>query len=226
MAAAESLIASKSGRRRQKVTKRSFNSAVGPLKKSRKLGKNQQGVAAGLAELLVARFQRSVSDLSSTSIERALSAPDQIGFLAELLKATPANDPADERLKEQQVNAARFKRELAQEAGGLLDLADVMVLLGHGTRQAVYKAVREHRLLAVEDGDRLRFPACQFLDGKPIGGLRDLLEVTPEIPGWRVLQYLLVAEEGLADRSPLALLRTGKPEDRDTAVRFARRLTD
>lgn len=226
MVAAESFIAGKSDRRRRKVTKRGVISVSRPLKPSKKSGKKQQGLAAGLAELLVARFQRSVSELSSTSIERALSAPDQIGFLAELLEATPANDPADERLKEQQVNAARFKRELAEEAGGLHDVTDVMALLGHGTKQAVYKAVREHRLLAIEDGDRLRFPACQFLDGKPIGGLRDLLEAAPGIPGWRVLQFLLVAEEGLAGRTPLALLRTGKPDNRNTAVRFARRLTD
>lgn len=179
-----------------------------------------------LTDLMVARFAESILDLSQTAISRALSAKDQVGFLSEILASTPANDPADERLKQQQIHAARFKRELAQEAGGLLEVDDVMKLMGYGTKQAAYKAARDRRLLAVMDGVRLRFPACQFVDGAPAPGLREVLDAASRTSGWRILQYLLVPEHGLSGRKPIDLLKTGNPADREMAVRFAGRLED
>ena len=178
-------------------------------------------------ELATARFQESVADvIPTTAIDRALSAKDFYGFIAAIFASTPVSNPADDRLKEQQFNAARFKRDMAERAGGLLEVAAVRESLGHRTRQAVYKAAREHRLLAVDDGGQLRFPACQFVDGAPVRGLKEVLTAAPATSGWRMLQYLLVPEEGLAGRRPLDLLRSGSPEELEIAIRFARRLED
>lgn len=175
-------------------------------------------------ELATARFQESLAGISSSAMDRALAARDPIGFMLAIADVIPVRDESDQRMKEQQLNAVRFKRELADEAGGLLEVDDVMQVLGHRTKQAIYKSVREHRLLSVEDAGNMRFPACQFVDGEPLGGLKDLLAAVPHTSGWRILQYLLVPEQGLAGRRPLDLLKSGLPENRAVVLRFAERL--
>jgi hypothetical protein len=177
--------------------------------------------------LVTARFANSIASFTPAHVlDKALEARDFYSFLAVLFTNAPVSSDSDARLREQQLNAARFKREMAEAAGGLLDVADVAKLLHYQTPQAVYKAVRERRLLSVEDAGRMRFPGCQFADGAPIPGLKDVLGAAPSTTGWRMLQYLLIAEEGLGGGRPLDLLATGKAEDREIVLRFARRLEE
>ena len=68
----------------------------------------------------------------------------------------------DSELAEQRLNAERFKHELAQASGGLLHAESIRVMLGFSTRDEVYRAATERRILAVEDDGQLRFPFCQF----------------------------------------------------------------
>ena len=56
-------------------------------------------------------------------------------------------------------------------------------------------------------------------------GLIAVLQAAPNTSGWRLLQYLLRAEAGLAGDKPIDLIR-GSPEDIERAVRFARRLEE
>lgn len=131
--------------------------------------------------------------------------------------------PDDAELAEQRRNAAKFKREIAQAAGGLLDAAAARAVIGVSTEEAVYKAAAERRILAVENEGELRFPLCQFGDGQVLPGIRAILGVAPNTNGWRVLQYLYDSEEGLAGDRPIDLIR-GSRSDMERAVRFARRL--
>lgn len=177
-------------------------------------------------KLFQSRFQDSLPQILQLirpeDLDAALAQPDLSGFLTKVASGVPAFS-LDERLKEQQLNAIRFKHDLAEKAGGLLDVEDVMLLLGYKTRQAVYKAAGERRLLVVEDAGTNRYPACQFDDNAIRPGIPEILKAAPTTTGWRILQYLLRSEDGLAGRTPLSLIADG-PEGIATAVRFAKRL--
>ncbi|QAY80286.1 hypothetical protein [Sphingosinicella sp. BN140058] len=190
---------------------------------------NEQRLQPSSEKLKLAadRFLNSVAgDIPAAALDSALAAKDTIGFLVAMLRAAPVSNSTDERLREQQLHAARFKREMADAAGGLFDAAEVADLLGYKSKNAVYKAAAERRIFAVDDGGRHKFPTCQFKDSAPLPGLREVLAAAPNTVGWRILQYLLVPEEGLDGRRPIDLLRSGTSSDRNIAVRFAARLED
>lgn len=121
----------------------------------------------------------------------------------------------------QRRDAIKFKSEIVKAAGGVFDAAVVQALLELPSVEAVHKAVRHRKLLTVEHGDRLWFPSCQFAGGQVLSGIQTILKAIPETNGWRVLQYLLGREDGLAGDRPIDLVR-GTNEDIDRAVRFAR----
>ena len=127
------------------------------------------------------------------------------------------------RLREQQRNAVIFKRKLTEESGGMMSAVEVQALLGLPTPEAVRNAVSAREVFAVEDNGELRFPVLQFDKGKVRPGLIAVLQAAPNTSGWRLLQYLLYAEDGLAGEKPVDLIR-GSAEDIERAVRFARRL--
>ena len=120
----------------------------------------------------------------------------------------------------------RFKREMSELAGGLLSIAEVMELHSYETREDVQDAVRERRLLAVDDAGEAKFPACQFNDSGVLPGIRLILEAAPLTASepWRILQYLLVPEFGMAGRRALDLISTGEPHDLEIALAFANRM--
>lgn len=68
---------------------------------------------------------------------------------------------------ERVANAIAFKRRMLDAAGGTLTAEKVRALLGHKTILAVYKTVKDRRLLMVEDNGTKLFPVFQF-DGNAI----------------------------------------------------------
>lgn len=136
------------------------------------------------------------------------------------------NDTAtDSELAEQRLNTERFKRELAQASGGLLDAESLQVMLGFSTQDEVHRAAAERRILAVEDDGQLRFPHCQFDGGHILPGIKAILSATPNTNGWRLLQYLYSREDGLAGNRPIDLIK-GSSTNLEQAVHFARRLEE
>lgn len=129
----------------------------------------------------------------------------------------------DPELAEQKQNASRFKHEMAQVSGGLLDAETVGVILGFSAQEVVNQAVTERRILAVDDNGLLRFPAFQFVNGQVLSGVGAILKAVPSTNGWRVLQYLYDREEGLHGDRPIDLIQ-GSASDLERAVRFVRRL--
>lgn len=138
-------------------------------------------------------------------------------------RACPNGALNDAELAEMRLKTARFKREIAQAAGGLVDAAAVQAKMGVSTEEAVYSAAAERRLLAVDDDGELRFPLCQFAQGQVLPGIQAILEVTPTTSGWRLLQYLFAQVDGLAGDRPIDLIQ-GSRSDLERAIRFARRL--
>jgi hypothetical protein len=129
------------------------------------------------------------------------------------------------RLREQQRNAVIFKRKLTEEAGGMMSLDEVQALLKLASHEAVLNAVSARELLAVEYDGELRFPNFQFEGAKVRPGSSAVLQAAPTTSEWRLLQYFLYADDGLAGDKPIDLIR-GSPEDIAKAVRFARRLEE
>lgn len=127
------------------------------------------------------------------------------------------------RLDEQQRNALEFKLRLTEEAGGMMSADEVQALLKLPTKEALLNAESAREVFAVEENGELHFPILQFDEGKVRPGLIEVLKAAPRTSGWRLLQYLLHSEDGLAGDKPIDLIR-GSPEDIDRAVRFARRL--
>ena len=126
------------------------------------------------------------------------------------------------RLREQQRNAVIFKRRLTEDSGGMMSADEVQALLDLPS-EAVRKAISAREVFAVEDDGEVRFPVLQFDGASVRPGLIAVLKAAPNTSGWRLLQYLLHAEDGLAGNKPVDLIR-GSAEDIERAVRFARRL--
>ena len=133
------------------------------------------------------------------------------------------DDLSQIRLREQRRNAVIFKRRLTEESGGMMSADEVQALLGLPTLEAVCNAASAREVFAVEDNGELRFPVLQFDGGKVRPGLIAVLKAAPNTSGWRLLQYLLHSEDGLAGDKPIDLIR-GSEEDIERAVRFATRL--
>lgn len=66
-------------------------------------------------------------------------------------------------------------------------------------------------------------PSAEAASG--LSPLIAVLKAAPNTSGWRLLQYLLHSEDGLAGDKPIDLIR-GSKEDIERAVRFATRLED
>ena len=136
-----------------------------------------------------------------------------------------ARGPETRREQSVRENTIRFKRDIAHAAGGLLPLRKLMQALDLKEAGDVALAIQDRRLLALLDGDETLFPACQIQDGALLEGLKPILDAAPSTSGWRILQYLLYSEDGLAGRRPIDLIQ-GSPEDLEVAIRFARRLEE
>lgn len=104
------------------------------------------------------------------------------------------------------------QRRLLEIEGGTLS-ADEAGALMSVSRQAVDKARRAGRLLALPLGRRHRYPAWQFGDQKTIDGLREVLAALPEASPWTKVAFFLSRNTRLDDKRPVDLLRKGKLED-------------
>ncbi|WP_051504113.1 hypothetical protein [Sphingomonas jaspsi] len=135
------------------------------------------------------------------------------------------NDFSQTQLREQQQNAANFKCRLIAESGGMMNADEIRVILDLSTVEEVRNCVAAREVLAVDDNGELRFPVLQF-DGRRVRpGLIAILKAAPDTSGWRLLQYLLRSEDGLAGDKPIDLIQ-GSGKDIERAVRFAKRLED
>ncbi len=178
-----------------------------------------------LGERIKASVARVLSMMPMAAKVAAASSADVSSLFLNLARGIPAAQTDDPELTESILNAAAFKRRMLERAGGALSAEQVREVLGHKTIQAVYKAVKERRLLMVEDNGVKLFPACQFGDGVVLAAIPRILSVAPRTSGWGILQYLASGDEGLGEAKPIDLIR-GSEADIDRAVTFARTLED
>jgi len=155
----------------------------------------------------------------------AARSPDVPSLVLSLVRGLPTTETDDPAVKDSLIAATEFKRRMLTDAGGALTAGQVREVLGHKSLQAVYKAVKERRLLMVEDNGQQLFPAFQFHDGAVLPAIARVLEAAPHTAGWGVLQFLVSGDQGLGDRRPLDLIKGG-PDDVRQVIRFARALED
>jgi hypothetical protein len=178
-----------------------------------------------LRDRLIASVDRIVHMMGAAAKAEAARAPDVPSLVLSLVRGLPTTETDDPGVKDSLIAASEFKRRMLTDAGGALTAGQVREVLGHKSLQAVYKAVKERRLLMVEDNGRQLFPAFQFHDGAVLQAIAGILEAAPHTDGWSVLQYVISGDQGLGDRRPLDLIK-GSPEDVRQVIRFARALED
>ena len=178
-----------------------------------------------LHDRIVASTDRIIKMMPAAAKAAAISSVDVPSLVFHLALGIPAVETDNPEAAERITNAIAFKRRLIDAVGGALTAEKVRTLLGHKTIQAVYKAVKDRRLLMVEDNGTQLFPAFQFDGNAILPGIAKVLGATPNTTGWAVLQFLVRGDEGLDGTGPIALLK-GSDADVERLVRFARTLED
>lgn len=104
--------------------------------------------------------------------ERALTAHEQAALAAVGLVSGADMEKQADLARQESVQV--FFRVLADS----LTTATVAEMLGVNTSRIRQRA-RDRSLLAITDGGELRFPASQFVAGREVPGLRDVLQALP-----------------------------------------------
>lgn len=146
------------------------------------------------------------------ALHRALvsgGAEDAIGHLRRL--AREAEEQARDRGGRLRFRHFRHRAELLRKARGVLTAGEVAERLGlHPV--TVLRRARERQLLAIREGRRWFFPACQLADGGSVPHLAELLAALPaDADPWWVLDVLLASSATLEGLSPLEAARRGGP---------------
>lgn len=181
-----------------------------------------QPAARALRQRFETVFDQVFENADAGTIERAVAAPSNFGAVVRALNETAASiaSVADlDPLAAAYARGAEQKAELLKRTGGAMSVNEVASLLGI-TRQAVDKRRREGKLIAVPKGSDFAYPAVQFDDDTVIAGLRELLSELGS-SSWVALSFLTERSDQLNGHSPLQVLKSGTPEERQMMLRMA-----
>jgi hypothetical protein len=129
------------------------------------------------------------------------------------LSAAVAADPRADPLAGARARGVARRDELLAQAGGALSPAAVAERTGM-SRQSVNNWRRKGQLIALPRGRRdFAFPACQFVEDRPVPGLDRVLAASALRHPLSQLEMLLAPSPRMEGASPLALLRAGRVED-------------
>ena len=171
----------------------------------------RQALESAALAMLVREVAPIVRNIPSAELSSALSAANATTGAAKisaLLSEHLAATAPVRHLTQAWLESAKRKRELLDESGGGLTAQQVAEARDI-SRQAVERARREDRLLAVPIGaGNWRFPAIQFGDGgMPLPGLDKVLAAFRVKDSWMRLSELLAPDPELGNRSILSILR-------------------
>lgn len=167
-------------------------------------------------DVLLARITRALTRAAGLAgdafVHQALERSSDMGAVIDLLRSTLPLLSAERELDpdlDARVAALAGEDDLIRRAGSLKDIKWVADYLAISPKSVAAKA-RRKELLAIPRGDRNLYPAIQFRDGQVLPGLREVLQALPLTNGWSQLSFLLAANPGLDDRTPLDALETGR----------------
>jgi hypothetical protein len=174
------------------------------------------GVAAKLHEAereLAALGVRAVEWRSSEEPAAALGA-----IFAEEVRSLVGDELPDPAAVRRAARLAVAEQAWEQRLGELLETRDVVELL-QVTRQRVSTLAKGHRLIALNQRGRRRFPAWQFAgtdgdDRSCLGAAHRRLVEQGGMSPWSAASWFLTGHPDLEGRDPVAWLREGSDGDR------------
>ena len=115
------------------------------------------------------------------------------------------NDP----LRSLRLKGIEAKNALLKKEGGVITSHQAAELLGI-SRQAIDKRRKQGNLLAVSVGRRGYFyPVWQFSDDGVLPGFEPVMNILKDYDPWMKMIFMLNANHGLNNRSPLEKMREG-----------------
>ena len=171
-----------------------------------------RGFPLGRPELtpVIALLNTAVAQLAAVERDDLAALPPIDAALFLLSRVTREDDAAAARA----VRLFERRRAAEKHAGGFIGPAEMARELGH-SRQTILDWTKSHRLLAVDDYGRRRYPLCQLnARGGVLDGLDRVLQAlaVEGVTGWMALDVLL-APEPRTGRSPIELLHDGRIDD-------------
>ncbi len=163
--------------------------------------------------------QRMADEMSEEVLITALAAGSDVGTLARVISNPSLKDPALEidPLAPARARALQHRKEIAQEVGAMLTVAQATDLLGI-TRQALDKRRKAGSVLGIRVGAEWRYPELQFKNGAPLPRLRDILKAHHGVDGWVILDSITGADPVYENRSIIDLLRHEDNEALDRSI--------
>jgi len=177
--------------------------------------------SASLQRKAVAESVRVLEKLYAHAPPKALQAVAGGGSLATLTEAMSAAavaSPDTDHLDAARVRGVARRETLLVRAGGVLTPQAVVARTGM-SRQTVNNWRRNGQLIALPRGRRdFVFPACQFLEDRPVPGLDRVLAASALRHPLSRLEMLLTPSRRMDGTSPLDLLRAHRVEDAVTVA--------
>jgi hypothetical protein len=103
----------------------------------------------------------------------------------------------------------RLRRKMAEAEGGAMTCRETARLLGI-TESAVLKNWKGHGLIGWVRGKNVFFPRWQFIGGRLLPGIEEILQTFASDDHWRLMAYFLCTRHSLNNRRPLDLIRSGE----------------
>lgn len=147
---------------------------------------------------------------ASTDLELFLKLLEEPETLNILRKSDP--------LAGAKLRGIRAKTRLLEAEGGCVSDDEAAQILGV-SRQSIAKARAKGQYFALPRGQTgYVYPAWQFETGRPIAGLKEVLEALREHDAWMQVSFMLSPNKRLDNKRPLDVLRKGHIADVVTAA--------
>jgi hypothetical protein len=188
--------------------------------------KSQEPDVQAIAEDLTARLDALKDQVRALSARAADGPSDDAGrIFAEEVRSLVGDAAPDPRAVRRAARLAVAEQAWAERLGTLLDTRDVVELLGV-SKQRVSALARDHRLIALSQGGRMRFPAWQFATNDPedreaLAAAHHELVGTGSVSPWTAASWFQQEHPELDARDPVSFVR--EDGDRTRLLAAARR---
>lgn len=156
----------------------------------------------------------AVEHSNADTLAAIAAAPSDSHYVLSLLPRDLTPAPPERAIAEQEarMRTAAFREEITEKAGGMLDREAVAALL-NVSPATVDKQRLRRQIIGVPFGNEYRYPRDQFMNDRPLPGLKTILGAFDRMTPWDQLMMLVTPLDDFADepRTIFQLLR-GNPD--------------